>query len=245
MGKSIGDFTQDYMNDDGFEAEMVHYRGLLVQERLTQSAPRSVIELGCGTELQARKYFDAGGRWDSWVIVEPSETFADHARKETLPDFNVIEAFFEDVTEGLPDAPDLILCSGLLHEVPDADRLLAAIRDRMGPASRAHINVPNARSMHRQLAVSMGLIDDLKTLSARNTTLQQPRVYDQHSLADQAARHGLRVEASGGHLVKPFTHAQMESVAEGLGREVMDGLFRLGQTIPDMASEIYIEVVRG
>ncbi len=244
MGKSIGDYTQEYMSDYGFEAEMVHYRGLMVQERLEQLAPKTIIELGCGTNLQSRRFFDQGGRWDSWTIVEPSEVFADHARKEDLPGLNVIEAFFEDITEGLPDAPDLVLCSGLLHEVPDADRLLQAIGDRMGPGSCAHINVPNATSMHRQLALSMGLIDDLKTLSTRNETLQQPRVYDLQSLSEQAAAHGLRVIASGGHLVKPFTHAQMEPLANDLGRSVMDGLFKLGQSRPDLASEIYIEVVR-
>lgn len=244
MSKRIGSYTEEYIKDYGFEAEMVRYRGMLVQERLREIVPRSVIELGCGSDLQARKYFDQGGRWDHWVIVEPSSVFAEHARQEGLPNLDVIEAFFEDVTMGLPSSPDLILCSGLLHEVPDSDRLWATIAAQMGTETRVHVNVPNARSLHRQLAQAMGLIEDLKTLSPRNSILQQPRVYDQESLAEQAAAHELQVVLSGGHLVKPFTHGQMEPLVEALGRDVMDGLYTLGKSNPDIASEIYIEVVR-
>jgi trans-aconitate methyltransferase len=244
MKKSIGRYTDEYINDYGFEAEMVRYRSELVQERLRKFSPRKVVELGCGVNLQARKYYDLGGRWDEWVIVEPSETFAKFARDSGLPDINVIEAFFEDVTNQIPESPDLILCSGLLHEVPDSDQLLTSIRDNMSSKTRAHINVPNARSLHRQLAHAMGLIDDLTTLSQRNTALQQPRVYDQGSLTAQVAKHGLSVVASGGHLVKPFTHAQMAPLVDALGRDVMDGLFRLGQSNPEFASEIYVEVIR-
>lgn len=243
MEKSISTYTQEYLNNYSFESEMVRYRRQLVLERLAHLAPRTVIELGCGSELLAAHHRDQGGSWDAWIIVEPSETFAAQARAAELADVTVVEAFFEDVAGDLPAQPDVILCSGLLHEVPDAERLLRAIKDRMGPQTTAHINVPNARSLHRRLARSMGLIDDLKALSPRNTSLQQPRVYDLDSLSQQVAAQGLHITQTGGHLVKPFTHNQMEPLVEALGREVMDGLYALGKEAPDWASEIYIEAM--
>jgi trans-aconitate methyltransferase len=241
MTKSIDSYTTEYMHDFGFEAQMVRYRRTLVLERLAHHAPRSVIELGCGIDLQAEGYNAAGGSWSDWSIVEPSQVFADHARASTLPNLNVVQGFFEDVVDQIPDSADLVLCSGLLHEVPDSDRLIAAMCKKMGPNTALHVNVPNAQSMHRQLAKAMGLIGNLKAISQRNASLQQPRVYDLPDLIAQLERHGLTTTTSGGYFVKPFTHKQMEPLVDELGREVMDGLYELGKQMPNLGSEIYVE----
>ena len=239
--KNIESYTQEYLQDFGFEGEMVRYRRQLVLNRLAEHAPKVIVEVGCGSEMQAAAYAAQGGSWESWTVVEPSQEFSDIARGNELPNFSVVQGFFEDVVDEMPTDPDFILCSGLLHEVPDADRLLSSVRERMGRDTVLHVNVPNARSMHRLLARSMGLIQDLKSISARNKSLQQPRVYDLEDLTDQMEGHGLTIFKQGGILVKPFTHKQMEPLPEMLGREVMDGLFRLGEEMPEIASEIYVE----
>ncbi len=241
MTKSISSYTSEYIDDFGFEAEMVRYRRKLVLNRLAHHAPRSVVELGCGTDLQAEGYLREGGSWTDWIVVEPSQTFADHARASSLPNLQVVQGFFEEVTNQLPDGADFMLCSGLLHEVPDSDDLISSMRQKMGPSTALHINVPNAQSMHRQLAKAMGLIDNLKEISQRNAKLQQPRVYDLPDLVTQLEGHGLTITTTGGYLVKPFTHKQMEPLVSELGREVMDGLFELGKRLPTLASEIYVE----
>lgn len=243
MAKSIKSYTEEYMKDYGFEAEMVRYRRELLLERLAHYAPRKVVELGCGTDLQATGYHAQGGEWDHWIVVEPSLEFADCARHCGLPNMMVIQDFFENVGSEILANPNLLLCSGLLHEVPNVDLLIEAMRAQMGPETVLHVNVPNARSMHRQLAQAMGLIEDLKSISPRNAALQQPRVFDMQSLVAQFARHSLKVVHSGGYFVKPFTHQQMEPLVRHLGRDVMDGLFALGKKEPDIASEIYVEVV--
>ena len=220
---------------------MVRYRRTLVLERLTHHRPRTIVELGCGADLQAQGYSDAGGRWNDWLIVEPSQTFADQARASTLPNLRVVQGFFEDVADRVPRQIDVLLCSGLLHEVPDSDRLVSAMCRQMTPETILHVNVPNAASMHRQLARTMGLIDDVKAISPRNASLQQPRVYDLRDLTAQLERHGLAITATGGHLVKPFTHKQMEPLVGALGRDVMNGLYGLGKDMPELASEIFVE----
>jgi hypothetical protein len=84
MAKSIKYYTEEYMKDYGFEAEMVRYRRELLLERLAHYAPRTVIELGCGSDLQAAGYQAQGGAWDKWTVVEPSKVFADCARQSGL-----------------------------------------------------------------------------------------------------------------------------------------------------------------
>ncbi len=241
MTKSITSYTTEYMDDFGFEAEMVRYRRQLVLERLAHHSPQTIVELGCGADLQAQGYWDAGGRWTDWVVIEPSQVFADHARASHLPGLRVVQGYFEDAAQQVPDVTDMIICSSLLHEVPDSDRLIATMCQRMGPQTVLHINVPNARSIHRQLAQSMGLIDNVKAISPRNASLQQPRVYDMPDLIAQLEDNGMSITATGGYLVKPFTHRQMEPLVSALGRDVMDGLYDLGKRLPDLASEIFVE----
>lgn len=237
----IGEYETAYVTDFGFEAEMVHYRQRLVCDFLVKAAPRHVVEIGCGDDLLAARYADAGGTWDSWTIVEPVEAFSKAALASDLPNLVVHTGFFEDVAEQLTTPPDAIICSGLLHEVPDVQELCRAIAGVMGSETVLHVNVPNATSMHRRLAQAMGLIDDLKTLSARNQSLQQPRVFDSVSLRALLTECGFAVGEEGGHLVKPFTHQQMYACTGHLGREVLDGLFELGKTTPEWASEIWAE----
>jgi phage gp16-like protein len=89
----------------------------------------------------------------------------------------------------------------------------------------------------------MGLISSLHELSQRNTNLDQRRVFDLEGLVAEMELSGMRVTSTGGFLVKPFTHAQMEGIKEVVSREVLDGLNVLGQENPDWASEIWAEAV--
>lgn len=245
MSRDISQYEQSYLGDYGFEAVMVAYRRRKLLEQLARYLPETVVEIGCGLELLYQDYLDQGGQVKQWVIVEPGERFATKARAAGLPRLSVIQAFFEDavaqIREVLPDPPQLIVCSGVLHEVPDARRLLESIVHVMDERTLLHVNVPNACSFHRRLARSMGLIDDLRTMSERNRQLLQHRVYDQGSLVQDLQLAGLAVVESGGYFVKPFTHSQMERMMAILDEAVLEGLYRLGQEAPEWASEIYAE----
>lgn len=241
MNKSITDYTLSYLDDYGFEREMVRFRRAFVVDRLKDLSPRRVVEVGCGSEFQVVDYQASGGAWDSWTVVEPSKQFADLARQQVVPNFEVIEAFFEQASGALTDKPDFLLCSGVLHEVPDAREFLASLVAAMGPETVLHINVPNANSLHRRLAKAMGLITDVRETSERNKELQQPRVYDLSILTKELEAQGLSVCKSGGYFVKPFTHKQMETLLDTFEPEVFAGLYQLGLDYPEWASEIFVE----
>lgn len=240
-------YQRAYLADYDFERVMVHYRRRLLIERLELHRPEVIVEIGCGSELLFEHWLDSGGHADHWIIVEPAHRFALIARESQLPNLHVLEDFFENVVARiqslLPREPDLVICSCLLHEVPDSAKLLEAIRAIMGKASILHLNVPNAASLHRQLAKAMGLIDDLKAMSSRNVSLMQHRVYDQNSLHADVVEANLRVIESGAYLLKPFTHDQMKQVAPLLGDAVMDGLFQLGKEFTELSSEIWVEAL--
>lgn len=245
MRRDLGKYSQNYESDYGFEAVVVAYRQRLLIERLKSLQPAVVVEVGCGSDMLYEAWLRAGGTSECWVVVEPAERFAAKAADANLPRLHVIQDYFEDaateVLGTLPRRPDLIICSSLLHEVPDPDRLLLAARTVMDQQTRLHINVPNSESLHRRLAHAMGLISETKTLSERNRTLMQYRVYDEEGLRAQLAAAGLRVVDEGGYLLKPWSHEQMEKVWSELGAGVLDGLYLLGRDMPGLASEIWSE----
>lgn len=241
MTRNIDAYAADYLADYGFEVEMVHYRRKLLLERLAHFQPKRVLEIGCGSEMLAEVYQAQGGKWDAWTVVEPSDEFVSCARKADLPAFQIHQGFFEDVHQVRENEYDLILCSGLLHEVPSSVELIKAIVAAMSTDTILHANVPNANSFHRRLAVAMGFITSTDEMSDRNVTLSQNRVYDQAMLDRELQEAGLKIEERGGHLIKPFTHNQMQAVSETVDRAVLDGLYVMGKENPNWASEIYVE----
>lgn len=245
MKRDIKQYESAYLADYGFESVMVEYRRKMLLERLLKIQPKVVVEVGCGSEILYGHYLKQARPVDCWIVVEPGQQFFEFAQEQNLPNFQVIKGFFEDVSvqlaQYLPGEPDLVICSGVLHEVPNAHLLLATIAQIMGEKTLLHVNVPNAMSLHRRLAKAMGLIQDLTAMSERNQQLLQQRVYDLESLAAEMVRAGLAISESGGYLIKPFTHAQMEVVSSAVDEKVLDGLYELGKESPEWASEIYVE----
>ena len=238
-------YQSAYLADYGFESVMVRYRQKLLLERLEKHKPEVVVEIGCGSELLYEQYVRQYGAVECWIIVEPASQFAESARTSGLQNLHVFCDFFEKTVgtlkQMLPRNPDLVICSGLLHEVPSASELLSAIVKIMGEKTLLHLNVPNAESFHRRLAKKMGLISEFTAMSDRNIKLLQQRVYDMESLQFDLLAMNFDVIEKGGYLLKPFTHKQMQEISSVIGDQVLDGLYLLGKEFPDQASEIFIE----
>ena len=111
----IEKYTRNYIDDYGFESNLVAARQELILELLEKEKPAQVVEVGCGLDLLYRRAVERKLPIDSWVIVEPSRKFSELARQNAAQEvrLHVVEGFFEDValdltTEGasgvvLPD----------------------------------------------------------------------------------------------------------------------------------------------
>lgn len=244
----IAKYVKRYMADYGFEAVMVAARQRLILELLTRIRPKVVLEIGCGIDLLGTYVKRARLPVEQWVIVEPAQRFFNAARllRMGATRVDVIRGFFEDSVDAVRAccrrAPDFIVCSGLLNEVEQPERILRSARSLLGASGVVHVNVPNAHSLHRRLARAMGIIATERQLTRRNRLLAQYRVFDLAGLIDLAAGTGFRVVEKGGYFLKPFTHAQMESIAGVLSNKMLDGLWQLGRELPELASEIYVNL---
>lgn len=247
--RDIAAYEDAYSSDYDFELVQVQYRREAALRSLHACKPGYVIEIGCGLEPLLPFYLaDGGAGIDRWLVVEPAERFVQAASAIAARHGGmvVLQGFFEDVAERVIKdygQADMVICSGLLHEVPDPLHLLTAIRSTMRADAWLHVNVPNAASLHRRVARAMGLIADLRAMSARNVLLQQHRVYDLESLRADLKAAGLQSVRHGGILLKPFAHAQMQAILPVIGDDVLRGLGKIGEDFPELASEIFVDAM--
>lgn len=226
-----------------FEPLQAGFRRRRVLAQVGVHAPRRLLEIGCG-ELPL--FVDLPDV--QCVVVEPTPAFADNARRlgAGLERVAVVEGLAEDVPEGsLGDPFDMVVLSCVLHEVPDPQRLLAAARGFCAPEGVLHVNVPNAHSLHRLLAVAMGLISDPATESQVQRQMQQRTVYEAAGLEQELKRAGFAVRERGAIFVKPFTHGQMQRLVDEqfMTPRMLEGLDRLAASLPELGSELWLDAV--
>ena len=237
--RNLDNYSQAYQ-ELPFEHTLADFRRKLVLERIIYHAPGACLEVGCADE----PIFLHTNPKIAITTIEPAFTFFQCAEKqaETFQNVKVINECVEDFVSS--EDYDFIIVSGVLHEVLDPTAVLASLKKLAQPETMIHINVPNASSLHRQLAKAMGLIESVFEVSETQQMMQQQqRPFDMLSLTKLVETNGFKVSETGGYFVKPFTHAQMEFVREMgvLNADMLEGLFHLGTQIPALASEIWLE----
>jgi SAM-dependent methyltransferase len=242
--RDIESYQRAYAASD-FEAVQARLRKRKLLEVLRAWQPQRILEIGCADDA----LFNHHGDFQRFCVVEPGPAFAALARERGVRigggRVRVLQACMEDAIAELADESfDCILLSGLLHEVREPAPLLAAVAAVCTPHTQVHVNVPNARSLHRLLALEMGLIGELHAISDQQRSLQQHSTFDIDSLGAVCEAAGFEVFERGSYFVKPFTHRQMAQLqADGmLDERMLDGLYGLEKHMPGLGSEIFVHL---
>lgn len=226
-----------------FEDTQVMYRTQKTLETATKYKPRSILEVGCGLKPFALNYQE----FEKFSIIEPCDDFFFNAQKifEMDKRVRVIKGLLQDKIECLStDQYDLILISSLLHEVDCSQLILESAFLLCNSDTVIHINVPNANSFHRLLALEMGLISNVTDLSQTQIKMQQAHTYDINTLENLVCASGFEVIEKGTFFIKPFTHKQMaELQSVGIGnKSLLDGLYKISKYFPEYGSEIFMNI---
>jgi len=164
---------------------------------------RRVLEMGFGTGVITDSLLTLGHDLE---IVEGAPSLCAAAR-ERHPGLVVHEAMFEAFTPAQPF--DAVLALHVVEHVDDPVPLLRHLARWLRPGGRLIVVVPNAESLHRQLAVRMGLQPTLDTLSARDHLVGHRRVYALAGLRADLAAAGLQVTDEFGYFLKTVPNGMM------------------------------------
>ena len=177
---------------------------------------RRVLDLGFGS---GRVAAEALARGLAFEVVEGSPRLCAVAR-ERHPELVVHEALFERFTPAEPY--DAVLALHVLEHVDDPVALLRRVRSWLVPGGAVVAVVPNADSLHRRLAVRMGLQPALDTLSARDHLVGHQRVFDPARLREAFAQAGFAVEEVFGYQLKVVPNAMMAAWPPELWAALVD-----------------------
>jgi 2-polyprenyl-3-methyl-5-hydroxy-6-metoxy-1,4-benzoquinol methylase len=226
-----------------FEESQARYRKRRIIESIAKYRPRSILEVGCGLDPLFNHYRG----YERCTIVEPGDEFVRNAREcaRALEGITIVHGSLERNVAILSATPyDFVVLSSLLHEIPDSKNLLDATARLCGPGTIVHVNVPNARSIHRLLAVEMGLNQSVYERSQTQQRMQQSQTFDADSLAALVSQSGFEIVEQGTFFIKPFTHAQMASLQTSgmLTEPMLEGLYKLSKHFPENGSEIFMDL---
>lgn len=200
-------------------------------ERLLPHLRGRVLELGYGSGEMAASLRAAGLET---AVVEGSPLLVAEARRRH-PGIEIHEGFFETFS---PPAPfDTLLAAHVFEHVDDPAALMAHLRGWLVPGGTLVAVVPNAASMHRRLAVHMGLQERQEDLSERDHLVGHRRVYTVEQLSDELHGAGFEVVAVTGWFLKVVPNGMMLDWPPAL----IDALFAVsGELAPQQLANIAV-----
>jgi 2-polyprenyl-3-methyl-5-hydroxy-6-metoxy-1,4-benzoquinol methylase len=213
---------------EGFNAVSVTYSFEIMQRYIV---PGSILEMGPAeghmTDLLVR--LD-----QPLTCVDGGKPFCD-AIAARYPQVEAVHSLFEEYR---PDRQfNSIILGHVLEHVEDPVAILSLARNWLAPGGRILAGVPNARSLHRQAAVIMGLLPFEETLNEADRYHGHRRVYTPETFRRDFMQAGLEIEMFGGYWLKPLSNAQLEASHTP---EMIRAFMKLGERYPDIAGEIYI-----
>ena len=133
---------------------------------------------------------------------------------------------FEDY---LPDRRfDSVVATYVLEHIPEPEALLSRIRGWLKPSGQVAIVVPNALSLHRRLAVRMGLTKDPAELGEADRKVGHCHCFTPAGMEAIIAGAGYRIIERRGLLAKSLPSKYLVDCSE----QQLRGLFDLGMELP-------------
>lgn len=195
------------------------------------SSSDSVIELGYGEGITLERLADKAGHY---AIVEGAPSLV-NVVKQKHPKVEVINSLFEDYSP--PQSYDMLLALHVFEHVDDPVALGRHLRTWLNTSGEIVVIVPNSTSLHRRLAVLMGLTPALDTLSPRDHLVGHQRVYDLFGLESDLRKAGFEPFERRGFFVKTLPNSMMLKYKP----ELIRALNLLGDQLPiEMTANIAV-----
>ena len=194
------------------------------------------LEIGCSdgqmTEMLSM-------RLNSLVVVEATDHFLREVRSRNLQNVTSHHSMIENFSTN--ERFDRIFATWILTHLVDAQLVLRRARSLLAEGGLLFVTVPNVRVLSRQLALHMGLVEDLYALTENDKNHGHVRAYDRQRLNRELELAGFECIDQGGLMLKVLADYQMDELytAGILGDKHIEGMYQLGRAYPDLTSAIY------
>lgn len=214
--------------------------GRQVDQALSRHMVDAVFPMLQGTRIMEMGFGD--NYWTDGIIrkfghahiVDASQKLLTEAKRLYGDKVSTYQSFFEEFE---PDnAFDTVLATFILDHVSDPVTVLRQARTWLADDGQIIIMVPHANSLHRRLAVCMGMQNTTTDLGSTDITLNHRRVYTIERLSSDIADAGLRIIELGGLLTKALPQAMLGDLPD----EVLRGMVRLGAELPVEYSAVLV-----
>ena len=226
---SAVDYSHAYDPDADFDRHITHATGRRIR-RWFRPGDR-VLELGCATGLMTSLFVPRGV---TVTGVDRSPTYLAAARARGLAN----ASFHQDAVETFEPGGrfEHVVATHILNELEDPGAFLARCRQHLVPGGLLHVTLTNPRSLHRMIAVELGMIEDVHAQSALGAQLSTRQIFDGERLLALGAEAGLLGIHREPLLLKPFTNAQLSVLPD----ELIEGLDRVARHLPEHGALNYV-----
>ncbi|HVG42922.1 MAG TPA: class I SAM-dependent methyltransferase [Chitinophagaceae bacterium] len=183
----------------------------------------------------------ASGYMTKALVAEFKELHLVEGSKDLLnqiPDYPNVQkthSLFEDFETEVKY--NTIIMSHVLEHIADPVLVLQKVHGWLAEDGVFLVSVPNAKSIHRMVAVQMGLLKSEYELNPRDHELGHYRVYDMNLLKLHLAAAGFKVQESGGVFLKPLSNSQIE---KNWNQEMIEGFYKVGKHFQEYCAEIFV-----
>ena len=235
---NLNDLVKTYNIDNEYE----QYKRLEFLEKLNKHldlTKASILEFGPATGLMTEMLASICLRV---LAVDGSSDFINIAKGRVKDKNNVefIESYFEDFQSD--SQFDCLILHHILEHIENPESFLSKIKNHIKPSGILAISVPNAHALSRQLAVKMGLMSSVYTLTENDYHHGHYRVYDWQTLETQLKEAGFNIIGKHGLSFKLFSDKQNIAMLNAgiIGESQIKGLWELGDELPELAGAIMI-----
>lgn len=226
----LNNIAKDSLYAEGASGESIKYAFKVFKKFLVKG---NILELGPAEGVMTKYLYELG--WEL-TLVEGAKAFCEQLRNN-YPQATVEHSLFENYNPKTKFSN--IILGHVLEHVSEPTEVLTLVKSWLSDDGVVIAAVPNARSLHRQAAVMMGLLQSEDTLNELDKHHGHLRIYNPESFRKEFLAVGFTIEHFGGYWLKPVSNKQIQ---DSWNPKMLNAFMQLGERYPDIAAEIYVVV---
>ena len=205
---------------------------------------KKCLELGCYHGEMTKKLAKICQSVTAVDVDEACISFSKETCRENL-NVKFINSDFANFTDY--NHYEVIYFSHALEHVANDVELITHINKSMSKGQILITIVPNGRSLSRQIAVNMGLMESPLQVTDFEQKIGHHRTYDAQSLSSLFIHSGMEIISKGGIMPKIFSNNQYDRCMDSsiIDLNFLNALNKLSEKYPELCASIYLVTKKG